>query len=370
MARIILDARELTTSTGRYVERLLHYLQKLDGAHDYMVLLKPGDYEAWQPDNPRFAKVPCPYKEFSFGEQLGLLRQIRKLKPDLVHFTMTQQPILDGGKVVTTIHDLTTARFSNPTKNRAVFGVKQWVYKKVIKRVARKSVALITPSQFVKADVAQYADVPVDKITVTHEAADKLQVTPKVWPQLAGKSFLLYIGRATPHKNLRRAVDALAIVRKTHPDTLLALAGKFDDSYKLLKKYVERQALSQNLIFTDFVSEEELAWLYQNATAYLFPSLSEGFGLPGVEAMAQGLPVLAAKATCLPEIYGEAALYFDPLDIADMAAKINQLLDSEELRQKLIAAGYVQAAKYSWDKMTKQTLEVYKRVLDEIKTTS
>ena len=364
MARIVIDARELSTSTGRYVERLLHYLQKLDGAHDYAVLLKPDDFEKWQPDNPRFTKVRCRYKEFRSGEQLGLWWQIRRLQPDLVHFTMTQQPILYSGKVVTTIHDLTTARFTNPTKNRAVFTLKQWVYKKVIKRVARKSVAIITPSQFVKADVAQYANVPASKITVTYEAADKLQVTPKVWPQLAGKKFLLYVGRATPHKNLQAAVDALAIVRKTHPDTLLALAGKFDDNYKLLKKYVERQALGPNLIFTDFVSEEELAWLYQNAAAYLFPSLSEGFGLPGLEAMVEGTPVLAARATSLPEIYGEAALYFGPSNTADMAAKINQVLESEDLRQKLIAAGQAQAAKYSWDKMARRTLDVYKRSLE------
>src|SRR4051794_36055367 len=111
MPQIVIDARELRTSSGRYVERLLHYLQEIDKANEYKVLLKPGDIASWRPINPNFVAVGCPHKEFTLSEQLGLRKQIEGLKPDLVHFTFPQQPIFYKGKAITTIHDLTTLRF-------------------------------------------------------------------------------------------------------------------------------------------------------------------------------------------------------------------------------------------------------------------
>lgn len=128
---IVIDARELRTTTGRYVERLLYYLQEVDTdrSHRYTILLKPKDMDGWNPTSKRFIKVACPFKEFTFSEQTGLLWQIMRLHPDLVHFPMVQQPILYQGKVVTTMQDLTTLRFTNPSKNKLVFKVKQRVYK-------------------------------------------------------------------------------------------------------------------------------------------------------------------------------------------------------------------------------------------------
>ncbi|PJE65276.1 glycosyl transferase family 1 [Candidatus Saccharibacteria bacterium CG10_big_fil_rev_8_21_14_0_10_47_8] len=365
MRRILIDARELRTSTGRYVERLLYYLQQIDEINDYVVLLKPKDFTGWHPVNPvnpNFSKVICPYKEFTFGEQLGLRRQINALKPDLVHFTMTQQPILYSGKTVTTIHDLTTARFYNPAKNHLVFYVKQIIYRRVIKRVARKSIKIITGSQYVKDDIARFTKVNPAKIHVTHEAADLITDKPEPLKQLAGKQFIMYLGRPQPHKNLRRLIDAFAILQKTQPELYLVLAGKKDALYAQHEQYVKKNGV-KNVYFTGFVSEGQLRWLYENTAVYVFPSLSEGFGLPGLEAMVHGAPVASSNATCLPEIYGNAAIYFDPLDMNDMAAKMSEMLDNQKLRKKLIVAGKKQAGKYSWQRMAKQTLAIYREVL-------
>jgi glycosyltransferase involved in cell wall biosynthesis len=112
------------------------------------------------------------------------------------------------------------------------------------------------------------------------------------------------------------------------------------------------------------VSEGQLRWLYENCAAYVFPSLSEGFGLPGLEAMVHGAPVVSSNATCLPEVYGEAAHYFDPLDVDDIASKIGETLDNEALRSNLIKKGKEQAAKYSWRRTAEQTLEVYEKALN------
>jgi glycosyltransferase involved in cell wall biosynthesis len=174
----------------------------------------------------------------------------------------------------------------------------------------------------------------------------------------------MYIGRPLPNKNLQRLIEAFSIIKTTDPDFVLVLAGKKDVLYSKIEEDVKTKAID-NIVFTGFVSEGQLRWLYENCQAYVFPSLSEGFGLPGLEAMIHGAPVVSSNFTCLPEVYGEAVEYFDPMDVDDMASAIKRVINNETLRKKLIAAGYKQAAKYSWERMTKQTLQVYKTILGE-----
>jgi glycosyltransferase involved in cell wall biosynthesis len=142
------------------------------------------------------------------------------------------------------------------------------------------------------------------------------------------------------------------------------LAGKIDKNYARIKKLAEERDLSESVIFTGFVDDSKLRWLYENTAAYVFPSLSEGFGLPGLEAMAHGAPVASSNATCLPEIYGGAAHYFDPYDENDMALKIFKVVSDDDLRDSLIKKGRARAKKYSWSRTAEETLKVYKKVLD------
>ncbi|HSX07924.1 MAG TPA: glycosyltransferase family 1 protein [Candidatus Saccharimonadales bacterium] len=364
MKRIVIDARELRTSTGRYVERLLHYLQQVDSGHDYVVLLQPKDMDGWQPTNPHFTKVATPFKEFTFGEQLGFMGQIKSLRPDLVFFPMVQQPVLYRGKTVTCMQDLTGIRFRNPTKNPLVYSVKQQIYKWVNKYVARKSDALIAPTNFVADDVAAYTHVPREKFTVTYESADYLPGEPEPLPALQNKKFIMYVGRPQPHKNLWRLVEAFQILKQQFPDLQLALVGKKDDMYRIIVRRVQAAGIP-DVVFTDFVSDAALKWMYENCQAYIFPSLSEGFGLPGLEAMRHGAAVASSNATCLPEVNGDAAHYFDPLDVTDMAAKIAEIIAEPTLKKQLIAKGKAQVAKYSWKRMAEQTLQVFQKTLAE-----
>ena len=146
MKKIVIDAREWPTTTGRYVRELVKHLQKADTdlSHHYSILMRPKDMDLWEPGSKRFTKVACPYKAFTFAEQIGLLYQLLRLKPDLVHFPMAQQPILYQGNVVTSILDLTTLRFRNPAKNRVIFGLKRIVYQWVAYIAAHKSKAVVT----------------------------------------------------------------------------------------------------------------------------------------------------------------------------------------------------------------------------------
>lgn len=366
MKKIVIDAREWPTSTGRYVRELVRELQQIDNdlSHRYIILLKPKDMDSWEPTSKRFTKLASPYKEFTFAEQLGLLWQLIRLKPDLVHFSMVQQPILYRGRVITTMHDLITLRFGNPSKNRLVFSIKQRVYRWVNFVAAHKSFAIITPTEYVKDDVARNMRANSRKIYVTYEAGDSLDDKPEPIEELADTQFIMYVGRPNPHKNLDRLIEAYSRLKHDLPNLHLVLAGQMDALYRRHEREVTRLGIP-DVHFVGKVTNGQLRWLYEHTAAYVFPSLSEGFGLPGLEAMAHGAPVASSSATSLPEIYGDAAAYFDPHDVDDMAKTIKNILTKPELQRKLSSTGKRQAQKYSWRRTAEQTLALYKRALGE-----
>ncbi|HEY5550178.1 MAG TPA: glycosyltransferase family 1 protein [Candidatus Saccharimonadales bacterium] len=370
MARVVIDARESGTGTGRYVDKLIENLHKLQAGRpagrqefDFVVLSKPWRVEYLKKLAPDFKIIESDFKEFTFAEQTGFLKQLNSLNANLVHFTMTQQPVLYRGRSVTTIHDLTTIRFSNPAKNPVVFWAKQQVYKLVIKRVAHKSKHIIVPSKFVKNDVAQYAKIATSKISVTYEAADKITAAPAPINTLANQKYIMYVGRPLPHKNLKRLMEAYSIIRNTRDSVKLVLVGKHDKLYERYAQWAQKEHI-QGVVFTGFASEGRLRWLYEHATAYVFPSISEGFGLPGLEAMAHGAPVISSNSASLPEIYGDAAEYFNPESTRDMVRVIGNVLENPARRTQLKRLGGLQVRMYSWQKMAKQTLEIYRKALN------
>jgi glycosyltransferase involved in cell wall biosynthesis len=181
---------------------------------------------------------------------------------------------------------------------------------------------------------------------------------------LVSKQFIMYVGRSMSHKNLERLIEAFSLIQPQHQELLLVLAGKKDANYVRLEKKVQKKAI-KNVVFPGYVSEGQLRWLYENCEAYVFPSLSEGFGLPGLEAMCHGAPVICSNATCLPEVYGDAAQYFNPLDIQSIADSLNAVLINTSVRNELIQKGNKQVRKYSWQRTAEETLEVYYKVLGD-----
>lgn len=359
--KIVIDARIINSSTGRYVERLLDYLQEIDVKNEYIVLVPSKDLNFWTPKASNFTLKTCEYKNYSFGEQLGFLRYLNKLEADLVHFCMPQQPIFYNKPHVTTVHDMTLLKTYNSDKNWLIFHTKQMVGKFVFKRVGKTSVHVLAPSEFTKQEYAKFAGIPLNKVTVTYEAAGIKDTHAKQY-KLPYKQFLLYVGQQSDYKNIKRLSQAHQLLLKKYPELGLVLVGSRNASAKQNEAWAKENDY-KNILFTGFVSNEELAWLFKNCSAYVFPSLMEGFGLPGLEAMAYGAPVASSNATCLPEVYGEAAEYFNPLDIEDMANAIENILSSEELKTGLVKKGYLRVKKYSWKKMAQQTHEVYMSAL-------
>lgn len=360
--RIAIDARESGTSTGRYVDKLIEHMHKVGTDYEIVVMTKSHRLDFIKQIAPQFEVVAADFKEFTFSEQLSFLRFCRNIKADLIHFSMVQQPILYRGKTVTTMNDLTSLRFKNPLTPSLVYHIKRGVYSFVNKYVAKKASHLITYTQFVKDDIVQFTGVNEQKITPIYLAADKITDAATLVEHINGGQFLLYVGRPFPHKNLRSLIDAFYQLQKKHPQLHLVLAGKKDAVYERHLQYIEEKGI-QNVILTGFVSDGELRWLYENCAVYCFPSLSEGFGLPSLEAMAHGAPVASSNATCLPEVNGNAAHYFNPLDIKDMSAKINDILTDKKLSESLTKKGFKQVKKYSWEQTAKETLAVYKEAL-------
>lgn len=364
---IAIDARIINSSTGRYVERLLHYLEKIDTTNRYTVLVRDKDETFWQPTNDNFQVKVAEFDNYSFAEQIGFKRFLDNLKPDLIHFCMPQQPVLYSGRTVTTIHDLTLLNTYNSDKNWFVFTSKQLVGRMVFKRVARKSTYVITPTEYVKQTVVEYTKVPEDKVIVTLEAADTVSLNPLPYEPMRGREYIMYVGSQSDYKNIRRLILAHQEILTGHPDLRLVLVGKTTGingkAAGRNKQWSEKQG-HKNVVFTGFVPDEQLAWLYAHTRAYIFPSLMEGFGLPGLEAMMSGAPVVSSNTTCLPEVHGDAAEYFDPLSVEDMAAAIERVIRDETLRARLITAGRKQAGNYSWRRMAEQTHRVY---LDALK---
>jgi glycosyltransferase involved in cell wall biosynthesis len=358
---IAIDARIINTSTGRYVERLIHYLQEIDKVNRYSILVPSKDLTFFKPSNSNFSVMAADFDNYSFAEQTKFKTFLDKLSPDLVHFCMPQQPILYKGKHVTTVHDLNLLKTYNSDKNWFKFHAKQLVGRYVFKKIAKTSEHIIVPTKFVKDEYIAFSHIPEDKVTITYEAADvfidKIQSYTHPF-----KEFILYVGQESDYKNIKRLGDAHQKLLETHPDLGLILVGRKNASVLKNEAYFTKRSY-KNILFTGFIEDAQRDWLFKNCDAYVFASLMEGFGLPALEAMGYGAPVASSSATCLPEVYEDAAHYFDPLNVDDIARAINDILTNKKLRDSLIIKGYKQNKKYSWQRMAKQTHEVYMNAL-------
>lgn len=364
MAHIAIDARIMNTSTGRYVERLVHYLEEVDHVNQYTILMPEKDKDFYTPSVDNFSVLIADFDQYSFEEQIGFKTFLDKLGADLVHFCMPQQPILYKGAHITTVHDLTLLKVYNSDKNWLVFHFKQLVGKFVFKHVIKTSIQVMVPTQFVGDDVLQFSKVDPSKVVLTYEAAEVSHDKPEPYDH-PFKRFIMYVGQQSDYKNLKRLGTAHQRLIKKYPDLGLILVGSKNASARINEKYFNDKGY-KNILFSGYLPDAQLNWLFANAEAYVFPSIMEGFGLPGLEAMGHNTPVASSNGTCLPEVYGDAAHYFDPLDVTDMARAIDDVLSSEDLRKKLVANGKKQYKKYSWKKMAEESHAVYLNALKQI----
>lgn len=358
---IVIDARSLFTSTGRYTRKLIDNLELLDTEHRYTIVIPRARFADWEPISPHFAKVATDTPYFSLREQTTFARELRALKPDLIHFAMPQQPLYVGVPRVTTFHDMTLLKIRNHKKHPVVSLVKRAVGAVAFTLAAHRSRVNLVVSTYSGRDLLSYTRAAPASVTLTSPAADAITDAAAPVDVPFGR-FVLYVGTQVPYKNVGRLIRAVADLRDADDSIGLIVAGKIDaDGSRLISELDDRERAAVH--FAGFVSDGQLRWLYENAGVYAFPSFYEGFGLPGLEAMRHGCAVVSSDATCLPEVYGDAAVYFDPSDVPAIGAALRSVLSDPELAQGLRERGHRRAEMYSWRFMAQRTLDSYRDAL-------
>jgi glycosyltransferase involved in cell wall biosynthesis len=362
---------------GRYVMNLLQQLQNVsawDRKNDYFILLRKKDHRNLEFKNPRFKKVLADYPHYSFAEQLLLPLQLIKLNPSLTHFPHFNVPVLWWGKQIVTIHDLIKHESKGPettTHWRPFYWLKYLVYKFIVWLAVKRATKIIVPSRWWKNELVAHYNLNSEKIIVTYEAVDEEFLKTKVDKPKAEKilakykikkPFLIYTGSLYPHKNVETLVEAIkryhVLIHRNKKLSLVIVCAR-NVFYKRFEKKIKQMRAEKFVKLVGFVPDKDLMALYRQAEAFVTPSLLEGFGLPGLEAMAVGCLVLASEIPVLKEIYGKAALYFDPYEVNDITEKIKTVIDNKLTRNRLIKKGDEQVKKYSWKKMAEETVKAY-----------
>ncbi len=352
---------------GRYVSNLL----KNFPAAKYTLIVRKKDLKEIKKElGTKFKYLITEGRHYSIKEQLLLPRLLNKKDFDLVHFPHFNVPIFFKNDFVVTIHDLIKHKSKGPkttTRFLLFYWIKFLIYKLVFKTTIFNAKQIIVPSKWVKKELERfYPKLKTSKVNVVYEGVEskffsKIHQNEKnkiLEKHNIQKPYLLYVGSVYPHKNIDRLIKALKIYEKKGKINLLIIGSRNVFLKRLETKLIKLKA-KDFVIHPGFVADNELSALYQEAEAFVTPSLMEGFGLPGLEAMAAGCPVLASDASCFTEVYSDAAMYFDPLDIYDIEEKIDKLLSNKELKKGLINKGKKRAKKFSWEKCARKTMEVY-----------
>jgi len=368
--RIGIDGRYIQDhfpGIGRYTYNLVQALTKAAPEDSFVLLHNPKlvntryDLETLQSPNLEIVAIEVP--TFSLAEQWRLPSIVRGLRLDLFHSPYYIKPYLLLCPSVVTIHDLIPKLYPQYLPSlwkRAIFEV-------AIRLAVASTRRVISVSQSTRDDLVRLLGVAPFKVSVIPEGVDTRfkPADEKAIFNLRQKhnlpvGYILYLGTNKPHKNLARLVGAFA---KAKTERKLVLAGKEDPRYSEAHEVTKQLGLQDRVVFLGRVSEDDLPALYSGAALFVFPSLYEGFGLPLLEAMACGVPVISSSTSSLPEIAGQAAVMVDPLDLSQLARALERVLGDSNLRASMREEGLEQAAQFSWERTAVETLAVYRQVL-------
>ena len=344
-----------------YVLRLLEYFQtNADESTQFVVFLRkaPGATMPKEKKFFRYSVVPgvALWSQIFLPLQLYIKNEI-DLFFSPAHYVPRYCPV----PIVVTIHDLSFFYYPSEFRKKDLYQLKNWTAFSI-----KKSELIIAVSKTTKKDIVKWYDIDDKKISVIYNGfekkAEKIEdgsILKKF--KLEAKKYILYVGTLQPRKNIVTLIGAFDDYCKTHEDLKLVIVGKKGWLYDEIFEEVNKLNLKDKVIFTDFITDDEVIVLYKNAWNFVMPSLYEGFGIPILEAMAYGCPVISSQKSSLPEIGGEACLYFDPLGKTDLIEKWYQLAQSTDLYNKLVKVGKERVQTFSWEKCAKETLELLKK---------
>ncbi len=376
---IAIDCRHVKDfGVGTYIKNLTRALAKVDPENRYTLIAYPSDQDEFANLGANFQVVNYSLSDSAWRDQLEFPLFVRRLGADLVHIPLHQVPLLLPKPYIVTVHDLSALFYECPEGWRG-----HWrLYR--LRRGVMRAECVICVSRATARDVHNLLGVSPGRLRVIYNAPD-----PRfLWPERGQEGdkerqliehtlgryqvhypFLLYVGSVRPQKNVPRLVEAFAVVRSelaAHPkyrDLRLIIIGDEISKYPQLRLAMMRMRVEDAVRFLGFVPIDTLRVFYRAAEAFVFPSLYEGFGLPPLEAMAAGTPVVTANSSSIPEVVGDAAVLVNPENVFEIARGIRDVLLDPELRSQLIARGYRQLRRFNWEAAARQVLETYQVVL-------
>jgi len=356
--------------TETYAVSLVNALAKIDPDNEYFLFInketKPGLFDAGR----NFQFVACPIRATNraarfLWEQLVLPSQTRGYSLDLLHSPGYIAPLSMSMKSVVTIPDLNYRAIPE-----AFNGFTRTAQKFFVENSARRVDRLITISEFTRGDIINRLEIPGDKITAIllapKEQTNRQQIS---WDELIlkhriNRPYVFVLSSKSPHKNIPRMVEGFLRANHALGHTYqLIVGGHLPDHSRAADQIAAVVDESSDIRATGYVSDAELGELMAHASAFAFPSLYEGFGLPALEAMAAGVPVVSSNRASLPEVCGDAALYFDPVDVDAISVSLQRVLTDAELRSQLVERGTENLKRFSWETTARHTLEVYKSLV-------
>ena len=350
-----------------HVRGLLGGLSKIDEENQYVLYTTRANHGSFEALPSNFKRVLLQGISTSlpsrlFGEQITLGWHLSRRPPDVLHSPGFTMPLLVSVPRVFTVHDLKVYALPSlyPTSRRIL-------RKYFVKEAIRRADAIISVSDFTRQDIVQRFGIPCDRISIVYNAVDNcLPVINGGWPELANRlrirsEYVVVFSAREDHKNVGALIRAYARPGVAE-HTQLVVVGHLPDGPTPLRELVASLRMEGRIVFTGYLSEKERNMVLAHARLLAFPSLYEGFGIVLLEAMASSIPIACSGTTALPEVAGQAAVFFDPLSVDEIAAAVQRLLGDESLRRRLINAGRERAQGFSWTESARKTLKVYKSV--------
>lgn len=353
------------TGIGRYIQNLVLNLPGVDATTSYEAVL--GDRRIPLPldDRGNFKSRKARYNIpiYSLREQVLLPSEMMMSSPDVLHYPSFNMPLFNSRPVVVTIHDLIYFLYPAACPNRLAYMYARFMFRKVVSAAAR----IITVSQYSKNDIVDHLGVAPEKVSVVYNGVSTIYkpVTDSSALDVVARrygitgEYIFYVGSHHPRKNLKRLIQAYAKLRNMSKCQLV-LTGDVEERRRDLYKTVDALGLKGRVLFIGRVGEEDLPALYSMAKVFVLPSFYEGFGLPLVEAMACGAPVVTSNVTSLPEVAGDAAMIIAPADTDALTKAVDSVLESTDLRAEMREKGFKRAALFNWHDAAVKTHEIYR----------
>ena len=368
--KIGIDAREFLpgqmTGIGRYLWHFLQYATASNYPHEYVLFCNQKTHIPF--DLPKLKSVIITENITPIWDQVLLPLNIAKEKIDVFLTPYFKAPFFLPSNTVLIINDLIPLLF--PEELRLF---KRIYFRFVCGMAARRAKRIITISVNSRDDIVKYLRLPADKIEIVHLGVEKRFMSPDIRIEeirrkyALPQKFILYLGNLSPHKNVQGLIKSYAVLpvnlRKQYK--LVLGASKSGKYFSYIEKVIREMELAQDVLFTGFIEDKDLPAVYHMSSLFAYPSLYEGFGLPPLEAMAGGCPVVSSNTSSMPEVLGDAALFFNPYHVEEISQAIRHMLDDENLRNKFRQKGLERAKLFTPEKMASETLGVFKGMKDK-----